>query len=61
MSKIRASSFSGNRRCHNALQLQCFLRPAQLHRFAAETLPKVLRHLLAAQTIYAELTGAAIR
>jgi putative membrane protein len=34
---------------------------AQLQRFAADTLPKVLRHLEAAQTIHAELTGAAIR
>jgi hypothetical protein len=33
----------------------------QLQRFAAETLPKVLSHLEAAQTIHAELTGAAIR
>jgi putative membrane protein len=34
---------------------------AQLQRFAADTLPKVLHHLQAAQTIHAELTGAAIR
>jgi putative membrane protein len=34
---------------------------AQLQRFAADTLPDVLHHLQAAQTIHAELTGAAIR
>jgi putative membrane protein len=34
---------------------------AQLQRFAADTLPKVLSHLQAAQAIHAELTGAAIR
>ncbi len=34
---------------------------AQLQRFAADTLPKVLLHLQAAQTLHAELTGAAIR
>lgn len=34
---------------------------AQLQRFAADTLPKVLYHLRAAQRIHAELTGAAIR
>jgi putative membrane protein len=34
---------------------------AQLQRFAADTLPRVLRHLRAAQTIHAELSGAAIR
>jgi putative membrane protein len=34
---------------------------AALQRFAAETLPKVLRHLQTAQTIHSELTGAAIR
>jgi putative membrane protein len=34
---------------------------AQLQRFAAETLPKVLHHLELAQQIHAELTGAALR
>ena len=34
---------------------------AALQRFAAEALPKVLRHLELAQSIHAELTGAAIR
>jgi putative membrane protein len=34
---------------------------AQLQRFAANTLPKVLHHLERAKAIHAELTGAAIR
>ena len=34
---------------------------AQLQRFAADTLPKVLHHLQLAQRIHAELTGAAVR
>jgi len=34
---------------------------AQLQRFAADTLPKVLHHLKLAQAVHAELTGAAIR
>ena len=34
---------------------------AQLQRFAAETMPKVLHHLERAKVIHAELTGAAVR
>lgn len=34
---------------------------AELQRFAADTLPKVLHHLERAKAIHAEITGAAVR